>query len=203
MTQAPDAHTLSDLLRSVLADLSLPLNDRQIGQLATHFSLLLHWNRKINLTSLRRPEEVATRHFGESLFLATPLGSAGALDSAPSLPEALRSLPPEEPIMPNSPLVDVGSGVGFPGLPLKIAWPNLRAVLLEPNKKKQAFLKEVVRSCGIEGVEIRADRLEEAARGDLRGPDVPDCRDRVGWDLVGQASNEAWRKKYGKLLSQP
>ena len=188
MTQPTDNIALQSLLRDVLSDLRLDLNDRQIGQLAVHFSLLLHWNRKINLTSLRRPEEIAKRHFGESLFLATLLSSSCVLDLASPPPEALLSLPRDEPIRSNGLLVDVGSGAGFPGLPLKIAWPSLRAVLLEPNNKKQAFLKEVVRRCGIEGVEIRAERLEEAARGDLRGPHVPACRDRVGWNLVGRAS---------------
>lgn len=114
-------------------------------QLATHFALLLKWNQKINLTSIRKPEEIATRHFEESLFL-TKL-----------LPE------------PDGLLVDVGSGAGFPGLPLKIVWPGVETVLLEPNHKKATFLKEVIRSCGFRGIEVRAERLEAAVRGDLAG----------------------------------
>jgi len=66
-------------------------------------------------------------------------------------------------------MVDVGSGAGFPGLPLKIAWPGVETILLEPNHKKATFLKEVVRSCGLEGIGVRAERLESVARGDLAG----------------------------------
>jgi len=169
MTLPPDNTAIQSLLREVIANLRLDLNDRQIGQLAVHFSLLLHWNRKISLTSLNRPKEIAIRHFGESLFLAALLSSSGFLEAGPPLSEASLALSREEQISPDGILVDVGSGAGFPGLPLKIAWPSLRAVLLEPNLKKQAFLKEVVRRCAIKGVEIRAERLEETVRGDLRG----------------------------------
>jgi len=137
------AKAIEELLQDVVSGLELRLTPRQLEQLATHFALLLRWNQRINLTSVRNPEAIATRHFEESLFLTTLLPS------------------------PTGFLVDVGSGAGFPGLAVKIACPSLAAVLLEPNKKKAAFLKEVVRSCGLEGVEVRTGRLEEAARGSL------------------------------------
>ncbi len=140
------------LLREVALGLELDLSERQIEQLATHFALLVQWNQRMNLTTLRRPEQIATRHFEESLFLAKVLPSATGL------------------MLPATGLiVDVGSGAGFPGLPLKVAWPSMAAVLLEPNKKKAAFLKEVVRSCTLEGAEVRAERLSEAVRGKLAG----------------------------------
>lgn len=149
MTELPEADAIQPLLRAIASELALELTDLQMAQLATHFSLLLRWNRKMNLTSLR-PAEIAWRHFGESLFLTTIL--------RPSIES------PESPIM-----VDVGSGAGFPGLPLKIAWPWLGAVLLEPSQKKAVFLKEVVRAGGIQGVEVRTERSEEAVEGNLRG----------------------------------
>jgi 16S rRNA (guanine527-N7)-methyltransferase len=149
MTQPADADTIRRLLRDVASGLALALNQRQLEQLTTHFALLLEWNRKINLTSLRQPEEIAARHFGESLFLT-------------------RLLPLSEPVAAGL-LVDVGSGAGFPGLPLKSAWPWLPAILLEPNQKKAVFLKEVVRSCKMEGVEVRAERLKEALDHDCAG----------------------------------
>lgn len=132
-----------ELLRTVALGLGLDLSERQIEQLAAHFALLVQWNRKVNLTALRHPEQIARRHFEESLFLAKVLPPASGL------------------------LIDVGSGAGFPGLPLKVAWPSMPAVLLEPNRKKAAFLKEVARSCGLEDVEVRTERLSEAARGEL------------------------------------
>ncbi len=134
-----------DMLRAVALGLELDLSDRQIEQLTTHFALLVRWNQRMNLTSLRRHEQIATRHFEESLFLAKLLPQATGL------------------------IVDVGSGAGFPGLPLKVVHSAMPIVLLEPNKKKTAFLKEVVRSCTLEGAEVRAERLSETARGSLAG----------------------------------
>ena len=132
------------LLEGVLSDLGLSLSDRQTTQLAEHFSLLVRWNRRINLTSVRRPEEIAVRHFGESLFL-------------------VKLLQPETGL-----LVDVGTGAGFPGIPVKIACPGMTAVLLEPTMKKIAFLKEAIRICGLEGIEARSERLKSAVQ-DLAG----------------------------------
>ena len=142
------------LLGTVASQLGLVLSDLQIQQLATHFALLLHWNRKINLTSIRRPEEIVVRHFEESLYLVKVMAQVGT-----GLPACTES----------GLLVDVGSGAGFPGLPIKIACPAMSAVLLEPTMKKVAFLNEVIRQCGLAGIEARAERLEQAARGDLAG----------------------------------
>lgn len=136
---------IGKLLDGVVDAVGLKLNQPQRDQLATHFLLLLKWNEKINLTSIRQPEEIATRHFEESLYLS-------------------RLLTP-----PRGVMVDVGSGAGFPGLPLKIVWPEVAAVLLEPNQKKATFLKEVVRNCRLEGVAVRTERLETVAHGDLAG----------------------------------
>jgi 16S rRNA (guanine527-N7)-methyltransferase len=133
------------LLRAVTSGLRLDLSGHQLSQLATHFSLLLRWNEKINLTAVRRPEEIATRHFEESLFLTTRLSP------------------------PAGWLVDIGSGAGFPGLPVKVVWPTVETVLLEPNQKKATFLKEVIRHCGLEGIEVRTERLEDAVAGGLAG----------------------------------
>jgi 16S rRNA (guanine527-N7)-methyltransferase len=143
MALAPEQYRT--LVEKVVSGLDLPLSERQLEQLDTHFELLVHWNQKINLTSIRSPEEIAVRHFEESLFL-------------------VKLLKPEAGL-----LVDVGSGAGFPGLPIQIACPAMTAVLLEPTLKKISFLKEVIRQCGLAGIEARAERLEQAARGDLAG----------------------------------
>ena len=137
-----DREEFTNLLEPILAGLDLRLSERQIVQLATYFSLLVHWNRKINLTSVRRPKDIAVRHFEESLFLVKLLRPEAGL------------------------LVDVGSGAGFPGLPVKIACPAMQAVLLEPTIKKFSFLKEVIHHCGLDGIEVRTERLEEAVHGD-------------------------------------
>ena len=150
MTEPANKESLKRLLRQEISNLGLPLSDSQLEQLGIHFALLLQWNRKMNLVSSQDPGEIASRHFGESLFLA-------------------KILEPEEEWSNGGVIVDVGSGAGFPGLPLKVAWPGLELVMLEPNQKKTAFLKEVVRSCGMKTADARAQRLEEAVLGSLQG----------------------------------
>jgi len=122
--------------RELLSSFGLQLSSEQIAKLLTYLELLLRWNKKINLTAIRSPDECVTRHFGESLYLTRFVELEGSL-------------------------LDVGSGAGFPGLALKIAFPRLQVTLLEPVGKKRAFLKEAARVCGMESVEVRSDRLEE------------------------------------------
>jgi len=129
-----------DYLAKLLTPFDLQLTPRQFGMVATYLELLLRWNRRINLTSVRDPQECVTRHFGESLYLARWVELKGTL-------------------------LDIGSGAGFPGLALKVAFPELSVTLLEPVAKKRAFLKEVARACGMEAVEVRPERLE-----DFEGP---------------------------------
>jgi 16S rRNA (guanine527-N7)-methyltransferase len=130
-------------VQDLLRPFELELTSSQIGQVLTYLKLLLRWNQKINLTAIRTPEECLTRHFGESLYLARWVNLQGKL-------------------------LDIGSGAGFPGLALKIAFPDLAATLLEPAAKKRAFLKEVARACQIGSVDVRRERLEDFLRGEPR-----------------------------------
>ena len=102
-----------------------------------YISLLLEWNRKISLTGLSDPAEIVSRHFGESWFVTKLLG----LDAGR--------------------LADVGSGAGFPGLALKVLCPGLEIMLIEQNKKKSAFLAEVIRALSLEGVSVLASAYED------------------------------------------
>lgn len=126
-------------VQDLLKPFELDLNPRQIGIVLTYLDLLTRWNKKINLTSIRTPEEAVTRHFGESLFLAKRVQLQGSL-------------------------LDVGSGAGFPGLAIRIVFPSLQTTLLEPVAKKRAFLKEVERACGFGSVDVRPERLEDFVR---------------------------------------
>jgi len=126
-------------LRRLLLPFGLELDPGQLASLLTYLNLLLRWNRRINLTGIREPEQCVTRLFGESLYLARWVDLHGQL-------------------------LDVGSGAGFPGLALKIAFPALSVTLLEPVAKKRAFLKEVARACSLDGVEVRGERLETYIR---------------------------------------
>lgn len=116
------------------------LSDLQLAQIETYNQLLQKWNAHINLTSVRDPEEIITRHFGESLFAARQL------------------LPPSE---TTQTAIDIGSGAGFPGLPLKIWNPELEITLIEAHGKKAVFLREVVRALGFSKVRVFADRAEK------------------------------------------
>lgn len=103
----------------------------------TYISLLLHWNRTISLTTVTDPLEVLRFHFGESMFAASRIANR------------------------NGRLADVGSGAGFPGIPLKLALPILEVILIESNAKKAAFLAEAVRELGLERTEIYHGRFED------------------------------------------
>ena len=125
-------------LRQSLEPFGLSLSSHQIGQLIAYLELLLSWNEKMNLTAIRDPHTAVRRHFGESLYLGHWVELNGKL-------------------------LDIGSGAGFPGLCLKIVFPELAVTLLEPVAKKRAFLKEVVRVCGMKWVEVRRERLMDFA----------------------------------------
>jgi len=137
-----DPDRIADLLAPFLQSPPGPpasLSGAQLAQVSAYLDLLLRWNARINLTAVRDPESMVTRHFGESFFAARQLFPAGA---------GLRA-------------VDLGSGAGFPGLPLKIFAPAIALTLIESNQKKAAFLKEVVRTLALTGVDVFAGRGED------------------------------------------
>ncbi len=111
------------------------------GQIRTYIDLLLTWNRKISLTTVTDPEEIVKFHFGESLF-------------------ALSQMKFEK-----SRLADVGTGAGFPGLPLAMAVPDLEVTLIESNIKKCAFLAEVIRQLRLSNTVIFQGRMESFPSG--------------------------------------
>jgi 16S rRNA (guanine527-N7)-methyltransferase len=121
------------------------LSDSQLTQLAGYLDLLLRWNARINLTAVRDPEQIVTRHFGESLFAARHLYPSCSLATG------------------DWRLLDIGSGPGFPGLPIKIWAPALPTTLLESNQRKATFLREVVRALQLTEVEVLAIRAESYA----------------------------------------
>lgn len=119
-----------------MAPFGLHLSDQQIGAFSKYLDLLVRWNRVISLTSVNDPEETAERHFGESIFAASVVNLHGRL-------------------------ADVGSGAGFPGVPLKIVISGLEVVLLEPNLKKSAFLIDLCAALELTDIEILRNRYEE------------------------------------------
>jgi 16S rRNA (guanine527-N7)-methyltransferase len=126
------------------ATLGITLDERQLGQFARFRELLLEWNERINLTAITDPSEVVTRHFLDSLTcaLTVPKGRHNALLA----------------------LLDVGSGAGFPGLALAIAFPHWRVVSLDATRKKTRFQEAVVESLKLRNVRVIAGRAEEMGR---------------------------------------
>ncbi len=109
--------------------------------LQRYLDLLLRWNAQVNLTAVRDPETTVARHFGESLFAARVLLRGGGAAACATL-------------------ADVGSGAGFPGIPMKLFAPELELTLIESQQKKATFLREVVRGLGLRGAQVFAGRAE-------------------------------------------
>ncbi len=173
-----DEARIAELLRPFLSE---ELSSQQLRYISIYINILLKWNQRMNLTAVRQPEQVVTRHFGESLFVAQalfpdrvgaaafgrPIGRSLAtqarapFDFAQGKPGAVsREAAGKGPIV-----VDVGSGAGFPGLPIKIWAPEIRLTLVESNHKKATFLKEVVRALGLKGVDVFVGRAESFPAG--------------------------------------
>jgi 16S rRNA (guanine527-N7)-methyltransferase len=115
------------------------LTEAGLAKLSTYLDMLTKWNARMNLTSVRSPAEIVARHFGESVFTAVTL-----------FPE------PDS----TATIVDVGSGAGFPGLPIAIARPDTRVTLIESHGKKATFLKEVIRATSCRNANVFTGRAE-------------------------------------------
>lgn len=139
-----EADRIATLLEPFLGGTPLPTG--LVVQLQTYLDLLLRWNVRMNLTAVRDPEQIVTRHFGESLFAARVLRDAGALSSSSGFSPSL---------------ADIGAGAGFPGVPIKLAAPEVGLTLIESQNKKATFLREVIRSLGVEGAEVFCGRAED------------------------------------------
>ncbi len=134
-----------------------PLPSSTLDQISTYIDLLLRWNARINLTAIRHPEEIVTRHFGESFFLARHLFPKSGTDHRPLTTD---HRPPY--------VLDIGSGAGFPALPLKLWAPHIHLTMVESNHKKAAFLREVARALTLTDINVISDRAEVlAARPDF------------------------------------
>jgi len=176
------------------------LPQSQLDQISIYIDLLLRWNARINLTAIRHEEEIVTRHFGESFFLARhlfPASVARTLLSAtadttrqPAIPPSPRPCHPErshaireadsmaeskDPYSPERPpgvlgaplhpprVLDIGSGAGFPALPLKLWAPNIHLTLIESNHKKAVFLREVARALTLTNINVLTGRAQALA----------------------------------------
>jgi 16S rRNA (guanine527-N7)-methyltransferase len=128
------------------------LSPTQLHHISTYIDILVRWNARINLTAIRDPEDIVTRHFGESFFAARHLYPVSS--SVPSVPPVVKD------VELATSVADLGSGAGFPGLPLKLWAPHISLTLIESNHKKAAFLREVTRALTLTDVNIQNARAE-------------------------------------------
>jgi 16S rRNA (guanine527-N7)-methyltransferase len=153
------------------AEESAVLSPAQLQAISTYIDILLRWNARINLTAIRDPQQIVTRHFGESFFAARTLFPVGA--DAPSAPERSQvseasttrnHARPEEPrpaaAANGISVADLGSGAGFPGLPIRLWAPSISLTLIESNHKKATFLREAARALTLTSVDIITARAE-------------------------------------------
>lgn len=137
MTTPSPAILSAETIGRALGEFQLQADEQQIVYIQQYMKILLTWNEKINLTAIRDPLEILYRHFCESMYAAV-------------------AVPVEK-----GRLADVGSGGGFPGIPLKIMRPELQVFLIESNMKKATFLAEVLRNIELPETRVLVSRYEE------------------------------------------
>ena len=128
-------------LQNAAAVMNLPLTARQIEQFEQYACLLVEWNQRMNLTAVYDPTGISLTHFADSLSVAAKIS-----------------------LKANASLIDVGTGAGFPGLPLKILRPDLRVTLLDSTNKRVTFLRAVIEILELSGIEAIHARAEEAGQ---------------------------------------
>lgn len=143
------------LARVLPSALNVRPTPAQLRAFEVYTEELLAWNARINLTAITEPEAIAARHFADSLSCLLVMKQR---------PPGLR-------------VVDVGTGAGFPGLPLKIVCPAVRLTLIEATGKKVAFLRHIVATLGLEGVTVLHARAEEVGQ-------MPEHREQYDWVLA-------------------
>lgn len=139
---------INETFKNNLNSIGVELTDRQYEQFDMYYKLLVEWNSFMNLTGITDYDEVLLKHYVDSLVLDIEKIGHGKKEIS---------------------LIDVGTGAGFPGLPLKIAHPQLNVVLLDSLNKRVKFLNQVIEELGLTGIETVHSRAEDGGRNkDLR-----------------------------------
>jgi 16S rRNA (guanine527-N7)-methyltransferase len=132
----------NDSIITALQDYGIAASARLCDQIRTYIDLVLRWNQKTSLTTVTDPAEMLRFHFGESLL---------AVEAVP---------------IRHGRLADVGSGAGFPAVPIRMVCEGLNIILIESNQKKATFLAEVARELQLQDVEVRRGRMKDVSFGD-------------------------------------
>ena len=171
---------MEKLVQEAQALFNLHLTGRQVMALVTYEKELLEWNQKFNLTAIRDAESIHTKHFLDSFSCVL----------------AWKASPPNQ-------LIDVGTGAGFPGIPLKILYPNLKLTLVESVRKKATFCQHLVSVLGLEQVEVVQSRAEDLGQD-------PQYREKYEWAVARAVANLHVLSEYliplvkvgGRMLAQ-
>ncbi|MCR4619020.1 MAG: 16S rRNA (guanine(527)-N(7))-methyltransferase RsmG [Lachnospiraceae bacterium] len=143
--------------KKIVNDLGLNLTDEQYEQFIKYYELLVKWNEVMNLTAITEYDEVIVKHFADSLSLIKAIDKEVLVRG--SFKEGGSKIT----------VIDIGTGAGFPGIPLKIAFPNLQITLLDSLNKRVGFLNNVIEELGLKGIDALHGRAEDyAKKGQLR-----------------------------------
>ena len=145
-TKDQDAEPLSlaEIADALKPFVRKPLSDAQLTSISKYLALSRKWNPIVPLTSIEGDTDIVGRHFGESIYAGSVLS------------------------IERGRLADVGSGAGFPGIPLRIAFPQLHVTLIEPNTKKCAFLREAQALLGLSGLDVIRSRYEDCGTSSVQ-----------------------------------
>jgi len=132
---------MSHLLESKAKELSLTFSERQIKQFEDYYRILIEWNHVMNLTAITEYEEVVEKHFIDSLSIINAVDFSEIFN-----------------------IIDIGTGAGFPGIPLKIAFPDINITLLDSLNKRVKFLNEVIEQLGLNNINAIHGRAEDYAK---------------------------------------
>lgn len=136
---------MQNKIKEKVCQLEIQLNNHQIEQFVSYYNILIEWNQVMNLTAITEYEEVVDKHFMDSLSLVKVIDKEKIQSGSISV-------------------IDIGTGAGFPGIPLKIAFPEIKITLLDSLNKRVKFLNEAVEKIGLKEVRTLHGRAEDYAR---------------------------------------